>query len=73
MRKLNIVMADLCHTRHHYEYTVPLNIGYIAARMEQRFGNDVDCNIFKFPDEVILALKDFPHILALSNYDWNKN
>jgi len=73
MKKIRIVLADLCHNRRFYEYTVPLNIGYIAARLEQRVGNAVEFSLFKFPDDLILALKSSPDILALSNYDWNRN
>ena len=73
MRKLRILLADLAHNRHPYDYTVPINVGYIAARLKQRVGNAVECNLFKFPDDLIATLKNLPDILALSNYDWNIN
>ena len=73
MKKLTILLGDLIHNRHYYEYGVPLNIGYIAARLKQRVGNAVECNLYKFPDDLIEALKASPEILALSNYDWNIN
>lgn len=73
MRKLRIYLADLIHNRHMYNYCVPLNIGYIAARLKQRFGKITEASLYKFPDNLISALKNPPDILALSNYDWNVN
>ena len=73
-RKLKIYLADLIHDRHMYNYCAPLNVGYIAATVNQRLGEEVETQIFKFPDDLISAIKlSPPDILALSNYDWNVN
>ena len=73
-KKLKIYLADLIHDRHIYNYYVPLNVGYITATVNQRFGKEVEAKIFKFPDELISTMKSSPpDILALSNYDWNVN
>jgi len=73
-RKLKIYLADLIHDRHIYNYYVPLNVGYITATVNQRFGKEVQTKIFKFPDDLISTMKSSPpDILALSNYDWNVN
>jgi radical SAM superfamily enzyme YgiQ (UPF0313 family) len=73
-RNLKIYLADLIHDRHIYNYCAPLNVGYIAATVNQRFGKEVETQIFKFPDDLISAIKSSPpDILALSNYDWNVN
>ena len=64
-------MADLIHDRHLYNYYIPLNVGYIAANINKRFGDLVETKILKFPDDLINAMKSSPpDILALSNYDW---
>jgi len=73
-RKLRIYLADLIHDRHIYNYSVPLNVGYITALLNKRMGKAVETKIFKFPDNLISTMKSLPpDILALSNYDWNVN
>ena len=73
-RKLKIYLADLMHDRHIYHYSVPLNVGYITATVNQRLGKAVETQIFKHPDDLLAAMKSSPpDILALSNYDWNVN
>lgn len=73
MKKIKVFLADLVHNQHIYNYGVPLNIGYVAARVSEKVGNAVDMRLFKFPDVLIKSLKEMPDILALSNYDWNVN
>lgn len=73
-RKLKIYLADLIHDRHLYNYSVPLNVGYITALVNKRLGKSIETQIFKFPDDLISSMKSAaPDILALSNYDWNVN
>ena len=73
-RKLRIYLADLIHDRHVYNYSVPLNVGYITALVNKRLGKSIETQIFKFPDDLISSMKSAaPDILALSNYDWNVN
>ena len=73
-RKLKIYLADLNHDRHMYNYCVPLNVGYIAATANKRLGKAIETQIYKFPDDLISAMKSSqPDVLALSNYDWNVN
>jgi radical SAM superfamily enzyme YgiQ (UPF0313 family) len=71
--KLNIVLGDLVHDRHIYNYAVPLNIAYVAQQTKQVVGESVSMRLFKFPDELIASLQEKPAVLALSNYDWNVN
>lgn len=67
-------MADLIHDRHLYNYYIPLNVGYITANINKRFGDLVETKILKFPDDLINTMKSSPpDILGLSNYDWNVN
>ena len=56
-RKLKVFLADLIHTRHTNNYCVPLNVGYISARLNQRVGDAVESTIYKFPDNLIEDLK----------------
>ena len=73
-KKLRNYLADLIHDRHLYNYYVPLNVGYIAANINKRFGDLVETKILKFPDDLISKMKSSPpDILGLSNYDWNVN
>jgi radical SAM superfamily enzyme YgiQ (UPF0313 family) len=71
--KFNIILGDLVHNRHIYNYAVPLNIAYVAERTKQVVGESVSMRLFKFPDELIASLQEKPAVLALSNYDWNVN
>ncbi len=71
--RLNIILGDLIHNRHIYNYAVPLNIAYVAERTKQVVGESVSMQLFKFPDELIASLQERPAVLALSNYDWNVN
>lgn len=68
-----IFLADLIHNQYAYNYSVPLNIGCLAATLERKFGDAVDVKLFKFPDRIIETLSEKPDVLAVSNYDWNVN
>ena len=73
-RKLKIYFGDLIHNRHIYNYCVPLNVGYVNANLKERFGDEIETSIFKFPDDLISAMETSnPDVLALSNYDWHVN
>jgi len=71
--KPKVFLADLIHNQHVYNYSVPLNVACIAATLDSEFENIIDVQIFKFPDELLEAIKEKPDILALFNYDWNVN
>ena len=71
MRKLKIFLADLVHNRHMGQYAVPLNIGFIASLVKQKFGGQVELELFKFADQLIESMDQKPDIVAFSNYDWN--
>lgn len=72
MKKLRIFLADCVYDTVKTNFTVPLNISYIAAYCEHVFGNQVEIEIFKYPAELIDRIKsDPPNLLGLSNYSWN--
>ena len=72
-RKPKIFIADLIHDQRIYSYCAPLNIGCLAAKLDESFGDAIETRLFKFPAPLIEALDERPDILALSNYDWNVN
>lgn len=70
---LKIYLADLVYDTVKTNYVVPLNVAYIAAYAQEKFGGDVDIEIFKYPRELEKRIKDAPpDILGLSNYSWNE-
>ncbi|MDO8592394.1 MAG: cobalamin-dependent protein [bacterium] len=69
---LKIYLADLVYDTIKTNYTVPLNIAYIAALLEKRFSKQVKIILFKYPKELEKAIsKDPPDIIGLSHYSWN--
>jgi len=52
---------------------MPLNIGYVATYAKKYFDKDIDIKLFKYPQQMIDAIKEEPpDILGLGNYEWNK-
>lgn len=52
--------------------TVPINIGYIASYLNQKFGDNVDIKLFKYPKKLEKAIdKNPPDMLCMGNYSWN--
>ena len=72
-RPLRIYLADLVHTTGKAtNYTLPLNIGWVAAYLKQQHGAGVDVRLFKNPRTLLETIRDTPPaILGLSNYMWN--
>ena len=70
-----IYFADLTHTGTITNNdTFPLGIGYIASYAKKIFGDDLECEIFKFPQELNDALlRRTPRLLAFSYFQWNAN
>lgn len=70
---LKIYLADLVYDSIESNFTVPLNVGYIASFIKYRYASEVDIEIFKYPKELEQALLDKspPHVVGLSNYSWN--
>ena len=72
-KKLKIFLADLAYDQQVDYVTVPLNIGYIAATLKEEFKDTIDLELFKFPTNLIKALKGKPDVIGFSNYMWNIN
>jgi radical SAM superfamily enzyme YgiQ (UPF0313 family) len=73
MKNLTVYLADLVHNSVvKGPFTIPLNIGYVAAYAKKYFGKDIDIKLFKFPLELLEAIKQNPpDILGLGHYCWN--
>ena len=73
--KLRIYLADLTHTGQGIAMEAfPLNIGLVASYCLKKFKDDVEIQLFKFPEDLKKAIDEKkPHILGCSNYAWNCN
>lgn len=70
--KILVYLADLVHNYFPGTYVVPLNIANIASYGKKVFGPDVVFELFKYPNELIAALKkNRPDVIGFSNYFWN--
>ena len=74
-RSLRVYLGDLTYTTLSLATDAfPLNVGFIAAYAEKRFGKDIDLRLFKYVDDLEAAINERPpDILGLSNYPWNFN
>ena len=53
---------------------IPLNIGFVGSYLKKNFGDKIDITLFKYPNEIIEAIKSSPpDMIGLSNYSWNSN
>jgi len=69
---IKIYLADLVYDTIKTNFVVPLNIGYVAAYAKDRFRDDIDITLFKYPKELEKEIKSNPpDVLGLSNYSWN--
>lgn len=75
MNKLSIYLGDLVHNSvARGPFTMPLNIGYVASYAKKHFNKEIDIRLFKYPQQLIDAIKDNPpDILGLGDYSWNTN
>ena len=74
-KKLKVYLCDLTYdTIILVSDTIPINIGFVGSYIKKQFGNDVKLSLFKYPNEVIQAIKSNPpDMIGLSNYSWNSN
>ena len=71
--RLQIYLCDLVHDFLPGNFVLPLNVGLLAAHLNQKFGNEVKTRLFKSPARLFEVLKSdgAPHVIGLSNYSWN--
>ena len=74
-KKLKIYLCDITHdTVILVSDTIPINIGFIASYIKKNLKDEVDIELFKYPNDVIEKIKSSPpDVIALSNYSWNSN
>ena len=74
-KKLKVYLGDITHdTIILVSDVIPINIGFIATYMKKKFGDMVEVTLFKYPEDIIKAIKsDPPDVIGLSNYSWNSN
>jgi len=69
---LTIYLADLVYDTIKINYSVPLNVAYLAAHLKEKFSDNVNISLFKFPTVLEQAIRENPpDILGLSHYSWN--
>jgi radical SAM superfamily enzyme YgiQ (UPF0313 family) len=69
---LKVYLADLVYDTIKTNFTVPLNIAYLAAFAQEKLGTQVEISLFKYPVDLEKALKESaPDVLGLSYYSWN--
>jgi len=52
--------------------TIPLGIAYVATYAKENIKDDIDVEIFKYPDDLSNYLdKDMPQLACFSNFSWN--
>ncbi len=71
-----VYLCDLTYTQQTISSDViPAAVGCIAAYAEQRLGDRVNFEIFKFPETLIEALErgPVPRAIGFSNYCWNED
>jgi radical SAM superfamily enzyme YgiQ (UPF0313 family) len=77
--KENKALVYLCDLIHDYTknsdsyYVLPLNIGLISAYCQQQLKDQVDIQLFKYPEKLETAVKiQKPDIIGFSFYTWNE-
>jgi len=75
MNKIKIYLADLTHNGMILSSNVfPLSIGLVAAYLLDKKPNDVEIDLFKYPEDLSAALEEqAPDIIGFANYSWNFN
>lgn len=74
-RKLTIYLADLTHKGLVLSSNVfPLSIGLVAAYLLKHRPDDVEVELFKYPEDLSAALeRRRPDVVGFANYSWNFN
>ncbi|MEE2746260.1 MAG: cobalamin-dependent protein [Pseudomonadota bacterium] len=70
---IKISFADLTHTGQIVAAnTTPLGISYVLTYAKQELGNEIECEIFKYPEDLSEYLdSEIPQIACFSNFSWN--
>ncbi|MCR9214733.1 MAG: cobalamin-dependent protein [Proteobacteria bacterium] len=73
MKKTRIYFADLTHNGLVLSSNVfPLSIGLVAAYLLEKKPDEIDVELFKYPEDLSAALDtNVPDIVGFANYSWN--
>ncbi|MBT5303718.1 MAG: radical SAM protein, partial [Candidatus Scalindua sp.] len=73
--KTTIYLADLTHTGSGIASNVmPLGIGLLAAHLLKYASDEINIELFKYPDDLDRALsRQSPQVIGFANYSWNLN
>lgn len=75
MKKLKVYLADLRHILNGVLFadTMPLGIGYMKAVIDRDLSDEVDCEIFAYPNDFKQRIDaNFPDVVMVTNYMWNE-
>src|SRR3990167_1026652 len=74
-KRVIVYLADLTHTGQLVATNFhPLAIGLIAAYAKSQFSDEVEIELFRYPEDLRVAIeKRPPDVLGFSNYSWNCN
>ena len=72
---MKVFLGDLVHDWEKVSlWTIPLNVGYIAAYAQKELPGELEVSLFKRPEIMIDAIKaEKPDVIGLSHYVWNAN
>lgn len=68
-----VFLSDLQNSYYRYlRNSIPIGMGYIAAYLKKRFGNEVEIHLFRKFEELHETLKHkTPHLVAFGSFCWN--
>ncbi len=72
---IRIAFADLTHTGQIVAAnTFPLGLGYVATTAIKHFGNEINADIFKYPNDLSKYLStDLPDVICFSTVSPSKH
>jgi radical SAM superfamily enzyme YgiQ (UPF0313 family) len=76
IKPIKIYLGDLAYFNRYTLNTLytPLNIGYLAVYLNQKYGAEVSISLFKDPKQLFaMTVDDKPDIIGLSLFYWNSN
>lgn len=74
MSKIQVTFSDLTHTGQLVAANIfPLGVSLVAAYAKNAFGDLIEANIFKYPEDLSNHLsRSIPQAACFSNFLWNK-
>jgi len=75
MKKLKIAVCDFANEFEEIDNkSIPIGVGYVATYTKQKFGDQVDVQVFRtFKPFWASVLESPPDVAGFGSYDWNHN